>query len=294
MMIIRQHLPCTCIISPTHPYSIKTPNCLPPNFITTTDSGLLFREKLLYLSNLKIDTDKALQLNPSLRSTPLSSLLALVDFFSSTTGLHGPSLGRILDMYPELLSLPDPASNLSPIFTFLRHEVPLRRSHLPKAISRCPRLLVSSVHRQLRPTLHFLRELGFKGPHSINAQTTMLLVSSVEQTLKPKIEYLTSLGFKYEEVRCMVVRSPGLLTFSVEKNLVPKVDYFFKEMKGDSEELKRFPQYFSFSLEGKIKPRHKLLIENGFSMPLYKMLKVSDGEFNARLIEMRLQLLEGR
>lgn len=86
----------------------------------------------------------------------------------------------------------------------------------------------------------------------------------------------------------MVIRSPGLLTFSIHNNFKPKAEYFFKEMNKHVQELKRFPQYFSFSLEGKIKPRHRLLLEHGFSLPLREMLKVSDGEFNAMLIEMRL------
>lgn len=62
-------------------------------------------------------------------------------------------------------------------------------------------------------------------------------------------------------------------------------------MKGDLLELKRFLQYFSFRLEKKIKPRHRLLVEHGLSLSLSKMLKVSDGEFTSRLIEMRLQSL---
>ena len=106
----------------------------------------------------------------------------------------------------------------------------------------------------------------------------------------PKLDYLMSLGLRYEEVVNMVLRSPGLLTFSIENNYRPKVVYFLNEMNGDIRELKRFPQYFSFSLEGKIKPRHCLLAEHGFWLPLKEMLKVSDGEFNARLIEMRLRL----
>lgn len=147
------------------------------------------------------------------------------------------------------------------------------------------------MEQQLRPTLGFLRKLGFVGPNGITSQTTLLLVSSVEGTLLPKLDYLMSLGFEYEEVVNMVLRSPGLLTFSIENNFKPKVEYFLREMNGDLAELRRFPQYFSFSLEGKIKCRHRLLIEHGFSLSLPEMLKVSDGEFNARLIEMRLRSL---
>lgn len=108
------------------------------------------------------------------------------------------------------------------------------------------------------------------------------------------MEYLQSLGFEEEEVRVMVVRSPGLLTLSVENNMVPKVKYFLEEMKGELKELKRFPQYFSFSLERKIKPRHRALEEHGIKMPLSRMLKVSDGEFSVRLLDIKLQRIEDK
>lgn len=110
----------------------------------------------------------------------------------------------------------------------------------------------------------------------------------------PKIDFLVGSGIEYDDVRNMVLRSPGLLTFSVENNYSPKLEYFLKEMSGDLEEIKRFPQYFSFSLERKIKPRHRLLLERGVSMSLPEMLKVSDGEFNVQLIEKRLRILEDR
>uniref|UniRef100_A0A2C9WIS6 Uncharacterized protein n=1 Tax=Manihot esculenta TaxID=3983 RepID=A0A2C9WIS6_MANES len=187
----------------------KTLKCLPA---VTADSGLLFHEKLQYLTGLKIDTHKALSQNPNLRSTPLSTLYS-VEHCLSSMGLHRSAIGRILDMHPVLLT--------------------------------------SDLHLYLYPVFEFL----------------------------------------LNEVKEMVVRSPGLLTFSVENNLMPKVEYFLMEMKGDLEELKRFPQYFSFSLERKIKPRHKMLAEYGLKLPLWKMLKISDGEFNARLVDMRLRIV---
>ncbi|MBA0627543.1 hypothetical protein Godav_005043, partial [Gossypium davidsonii] len=203
--------------------------------------------------------------NPSLRSTPLSSLLSLERSLSSV-GLSRPSIGRILDMCLLLLT-----SDPLPPVNFLLHEVTLPFPHLPLSLTRCPRLLVSSVPTQLRPTLLFLTSLGLV----LNSHNTLLLVSDVENTLKPKINFLQSLGFDEPEVNRMVVRSPGLLTLSVENNMSPKAEFFLVEMEGDLEELKRFPQYFSFSLEKKIKPRHRALVEYGFKLPLSKMLKIS-------------------
>lgn len=206
-------------------------------------------------------------------------------------GIERSALGRVLDMFPQLLTA-DPHAEIYPVFEFLLNEVEIPFPDIPKSVVRCPRLLVSSVENQLKPAFKFLKELGFIGPNKITCQTTVLLVSNVENTLIPKVDFLMGLGFDYDEVANMVLRSPGLLTFSIENNYRPKLEYFLKEMNGDVEELKRFPQYFSFNLEGKIKRRHRILVEHGFSMSLSKMLKVSDGEFTARLIEMRLQRVE--
>ncbi|XP_061987200.1 transcription termination factor MTEF1, chloroplastic-like isoform X2 [Populus nigra] len=92
----------------------------------------------------------------------------------------------------------------------------------------------------------------------------------------------------------MAVRAPWILTLSMDRNLGPKLDYFVREIKGDLEEFKKFPRFFSFSLERKIKPRHRMLVEYGLKMPLSRMLKVNEGEFNARLFEMLLRMVEER
>ncbi|PON54132.1 Mitochodrial transcription termination factor [Parasponia andersonii] len=259
----------------------------------TSDSGILFREKILYLENqLNVDSHKALHLNPDFRSAPLSSVKSVEQCLSSM-GIERSAIGRILDMHPKLLTS-DPDYDLYPIFDFLLNEVGIPFPDIRKCIIRCPRLLVCDVDGQLRPTFGFLTGLGFVGRNSITCHSALLLVSNVEGTLLPKIEYLQSMGLSYDEVATMVRRSPGLLTLSVQNNLVPKVEYFLREMKGDVVELRRFPQYFSFSLEAKIKPRHRLLVEHGIWLPLSAMLKVSDGEFNARLLEMRLRSAGGR
>ncbi|KAK1309239.1 hypothetical protein QJS10_CPA09g01533 [Acorus calamus] len=260
---------------------------------SSSDAGLRFRQKLLHLETLGVDTDKALSANPDLRSAPLASVLSVERFLRSSAGVLRSDVGRIFGMHPRLLTC-DPRSDILPVVDFLVSDAGVPRRDLRKAIVRCPRLLVSSVPDQLRPTLYFLRRLGFVGAHAIDCSTTLLLVSSVEETLLPKLEYLRGLGFTRREAAKMVLRSPGLLTFSIEKNFRPKVEYLIGEMGKDVAEVGRFPQYFSFSLEGKIKPRHRKLVEVGLfeEVSLKEMLRVSDGEFSDRLVEMRLRSVD--
>ncbi|KAK7407384.1 hypothetical protein VNO78_09257 [Psophocarpus tetragonolobus] len=254
---------------------------------SSSDRGLVFHEKVLYLKALKVNPEKAFRLNPSLRSAPLSTLKSVTRCLSSLR-IPRAAMGRILDMHPSLLTC-DPYSHLYPLLDFLLHEVPIPFPDVHLSILRCPRLLVSSVDLRLRPSLHFLTRLGFRGPHSLTSQTTLLLVSSVPDTLLPKIQFFESLGFSRLEVSNMVVRSPGLLTFSVENNLRPKLLFFFREMNGDLSHLKRFPQFFSFSLERRIMPRFEKLRRLGLSISLEDMLKVSDGAFDAKLLDFRFR-----
>lgn len=192
-------------------------------------------------------------------------------------------------MHPILLTC-TPESDLLPVVCFLSNVVGISRlDELRKAVVRCPRILVTDVDSQLKPTLYFLRRIGFVGAHEINSQTSLLLVSSVETTLIPKLDYIQSLGFSYKEAVKLVLRSPRLFTHSIENNFKPKVEFLVGEMGRDvKRDIRDFPQYFSFSLEKKIKPRHRALVEHGLNMTLPEMLKISDGEFNERVMKMLL------
>ncbi|KAJ0975322.1 hypothetical protein J5N97_017287 [Dioscorea zingiberensis] len=290
MATFRLHLPTPFSPKPPpNPSPLSTPEILP----SPTDAGFHFREKLLYLQrDLHLDASRALAANPALRSAPLPSLRAASDALLSH-GFIPEEAARILSHHPSLLTS-DPEDPLLASLRFLLGPVAIPCSQLRRAVLRCPRLLVTSVPNQLQPALYFLRRFGFVGSHRITSQTALLLVSSVERTLIPKLEFIQSLGFSFKETQKMVLRSPSLLTFSIENNFKPKVDFLVGEMGRDLKELKEFPQYFAFSLEGRIKPRQQMLKESGLWMPLTDMLKLSDGAFRERLVDLRIESLDKR
>lgn len=181
-------------------------------------------------------------------------------------------------MCPKILTS-NIKTDLNPVFNFLSQDLKVQENNFRKVIKKCPRLLVSSVRDQLKPCLFYLQRLGFKDLKALAYQDSVLLVSNVENTLIPKLKYLESIGFSKDEAVGMVLRCPALFTFSVENNFKPKFDYFAEEMKGKLEELKEFPQYFAFSLEKRIKPRHMEVVQSGVKIRLPIMLKSSDEEF---------------
>lgn len=236
-----------------------------------------FREKLLWLELMGVDFRKALRINPSIGSTSLQSIQNVVHFLQQMGMLH-KDLGRIFGMCPHVLTS-SIDQDLVPVFNFLLDEVKIPQEHIRKTINRCPRLLTCSVNDRLRPALYYLRSLGFPNIRLVDCSNSILLVSSVENTLIPKLEYLKSLGFSHRDAVKMVIRAPGIFTYSIDNSLKPKFDYLINKMGGSHRDLLKFPQYFSFNLEKRIKPRHRLLLEYNVSLPLPAMLKATDGDF---------------
>ncbi|KAK6150085.1 hypothetical protein DH2020_017610 [Rehmannia glutinosa] len=229
-----------------------------------------------------VDSGRALAQNPSLHAASLHSIHAIVTFLQSK-GIHVKDLGRIFGMCPTILTS-DIKTDLNPVFNFLSYDLKVPDQNFRKVINKCPRLLISSVRDQLKPALFYLRRLGFRDLHALAYQDPILLVSNVEKTLIPKLDYFVSLGFSKADAVGMVLRCPGLFTFSIENNFKPKFEYFAEEMKGKLEELQEFPQYFAFSLEKRIKPRHMEVVQSGVKVALPLMLKSTDEEFRELLI----------
>lgn len=186
-------------------------------------------------------------------------------------------------MCPTILTA-DIKTDLIPAFDFVSNELKTPDYKLRKVINKCPRLLSSSVRDQLKPALFFLQRLGFQDMEALACTDPILLVSNVENTLIPKLKYLESLGFTKEETKEMVVRCPPLLTFSIENNFKPKFEFLIGEMKRELQEVKEFPQYFSFSLDKRIRPRHVAALQAGITLPLSLLLKTTDEKFE-NLIE---------
>ncbi|XP_057949780.1 transcription termination factor MTEF1, chloroplastic [Malania oleifera] len=242
-----------------------------------THLSLQFKEKVLCLEVLGVDSGRALSQNPALQTASLNSINSIISFLHSK-GIHQKDLGKILGMCPKILTS-NIRTDLNPVFKFLSEDLSVPQHSFRRVINKCPRLLASSVRDQLKPALFYLQRLGFQDLGALAYQDSILLVSNVEKTLIPKLKYLEGLGFSRSEAVGMVLRCPGLFTYSVENNFKPKFEYFGEEMKGSLEELKEFPQYFSFSLEKRIKPRHIATLKSGVTVPLPAMLKSTDEEF---------------
>ncbi|EFH38442.1 hypothetical protein ARALYDRAFT_482571 [Arabidopsis lyrata subsp. lyrata] len=260
----------------------KSPN-IPSLSSTTATTETLessIHEKLIYLDSLGIDFLTLINRHPPLLSTALSAVESVVDYMTTPPiNFTLQDFRRLVSMCPELLTSPL-TSHTIPVITFLLREVGVDSIFdLRQALRRRPRLLACSVDHQLRPTLYFLQRIGILDPH----KHTYLLSCSVEHKLVPRIDFFEKLGFSRRSATAMFKRFPQLFNYSIAENYEPKLKYLMVEMERDVREVLEFPQYFSFSLENRIKPRHEACAAKGVRFPLPVMLKTNEAGFRDTL-----------
>lgn len=252
-----------------------------PVYRTSTPLRRSLSDTIFYLESLGADCSRLFRDDPTAMTCTVRQLRALVCALERL-GLKSNDFGRIFNLCPKVLHLkPD---GLKAVTSFLFIEAGLTRKDFGKVIRRCPRLLVIDIHEQLRPTLSFLRNLGYSNMGQVISNNPTLLSFSVEKKLVPKLRFLESLGFTYREAASMVVRFPAIFNYSISDNLQPKYDYLVHEMGGRNKDLLAFPQYFGYSLETRIRPRHECVAKLDFSLSIQAILKLSDAEFDARFL----------
>nr|GMD97080.1 transcription termination factor MTERF2, chloroplastic [Ipomoea batatas] len=106
-----------------------------------------------------------------------------------------------------------------------------------------------------------------------------LLGCSIAHKLDPNVKFFLSLGIPLRKLGEMIADYPLILRYDIEKHLRPKYKYLRRTMVRPLEDLIEFPRFFSYSLEDRIIPRHKVLVENRVNFKLRYMLKSIDEKF---------------
>ncbi|XP_014498259.1 transcription termination factor MTEF1, chloroplastic [Vigna radiata var. radiata] len=235
-----------------------------------------YRENLRYLRTLTIIDPKTKPEDLPLPND-VDHILRTLTFLKSRS-FSDADIPRLHYLTPQLFSTAVVPSDVAAVFSFLADELPATASESRYLILRCPKLLFSHVDLCLRPTLQFLRQIGIQGLNKPTTRNAHLLNTRVDK-LHAKVEFLQELGFEYEDAVKACARVPAIFGYDAGNNLWPKYVYLVKEMERDLEELKKFPQYFGFSLKERIVPRHLHLKERGVRIPLNRMLMWGDEKF---------------
>ncbi|XP_042001490.1 transcription termination factor MTERF5, chloroplastic-like [Salvia splendens] len=235
-------------------------------------------EFLLDLGVPKQDIPTILSKRPQLCGISLTDNLIPTMTFLEELGVDKKQWAKVIYRFPPLLTYS--RQKLQSTVDFL-YGMGLSAENVSKVLTRCPNIISYSVEEKLRPTAEYFRSLDVDvAPLLYRAPQTFGL--SIEGNLKPVTKFFLERGYSMEDVATMIQRNGALYTFSLPDNMMPKWE-FFLTMVYPKSELVKFPQYFGYSLEERIKPRYEIMTKCGVKLLLNQMLSLSEEDFHKLL-----------
>ncbi|CAA7050549.1 unnamed protein product [Microthlaspi erraticum] len=160
----------------------------------------------------------------------------------------------------------------------------VRREVLALVIAQYPQILGLPVKAKMSTQQYFFSLKLKIDPEGFARVVERMpqIVSLKQNVIMKPVEFLLGRGFQVEDVARMVVRCPQILCSKVE--LMKNSYYFYKtEMGRPMKDLVEYPEYFTYSLESRIKPRYQKLQGKGIRSSLNWFLNCSDQRFEERL-----------
>ncbi|XP_054784005.1 transcription termination factor MTERF5, chloroplastic isoform X2 [Prosopis cineraria] len=235
-------------------------------------------EFLLELGVPKEDIPIILTKRPQLCGISLSENLKPTMKFLETLGVDKQQWAKVIYRFPALLTYSKQKVKTSVEFLY---EIGLSEENIGKILTRFPNIISYNVEGKLRPTANYFRSLGvdvgillFRCPQNFGL--------SIDANLKPVTGFFLEKGYTVQEVGTMISRYGSLYTFSLADNLIPKWE-FFVTMDYPKSELVKFPQFFGYSLEERIKRRYALMKECRVKLLLNQLLSLSNSDFEEAL-----------
>ncbi|KAK1269182.1 hypothetical protein QJS04_geneDACA005372 [Acorus gramineus] len=198
-------------------------------------------------------------------------------------GVRRDGMRRILTMKPMIFCV-DLETTIVPKVRFLQ-DIGIREEAVGSALVKFPPLLTYSLYKKIRPVVIFLitkAGVAQKDIGKVIALEPALLGCSIFDKLEVNVKYFLSLGIRQQLLGEMIADFPMLLKYNLDI-LRPKYRYLRRIMVRPLQDLIEFPRFFSYSLDGRIAPRHKILVENRINFKLRYMLAGSNEEFSCRV-----------
>ncbi|KAK8957234.1 hypothetical protein KSP39_PZI000321 [Platanthera zijinensis] len=200
-------------------------------------------------------------------------------------GLRRDGLKRILMAKPAVFCV-DLEKTIAPKVRFLQ-DIGVRQEDIGSVLARFPSLLTYSLYKKIRPVvIYLLTKAGVTKENiaKVIAFDPQLVGCSILKKLDVSVKYFLSLGIRLHILGEMITDFPMLLRYNLDI-IRPKYRYLRRIMIRPLQDLIEFPRFFSYSLEGRIIPRHEILVKNRVNFKLRYMLASSDEEFNRRVFD---------
>ncbi|KAG6731406.1 hypothetical protein I3842_01G127900 [Carya illinoinensis] len=246
-------------------------------------------EFLLDLGVPKSDIPTIINKRPQLCGISLSENLIPTMTFLENLGVDKKQWAEVIYRCPPLLTYS--RQKVKSTVEFL-YEMGLSAERIGKILTRSPNIISYSVEDKLRPTAEYFHSLGVDVSVLLH-RCPQIFGLSIEANLKPLTEFFLGKGYSIEDVGTMISRYGALYSFSLSMNVIPKWE-FFLTMDYSKSELVKFPQYFGYSLEERIKPRFARVKECGVSVLLNQVLSLSYSNFEKALNKKMKKMLSDK
>ncbi|XP_073039089.1 transcription termination factor MTERF5, chloroplastic-like [Primulina eburnea] len=244
-------------------------------------------EFLLDLGVPKVDIPGILSKRPQLCGISLTENLIPTMEYLEELGVDKKQWAKVIHRFPPLLTYS--RSKLKSTVDFL-YEKGLSAENVGKLITRCPNIISYSVEEKLRPTAEYFESLEVNVALLLQ-RSPQTFGLSIEANLKPVTRFFLDRGYSLGDVTTMISRYGTLYTFSLSDNMTPKWDFFVTTVYPKSELIK-FPQYFGYSLEDRIKPRYEIMRKHSIKLLLNQMLSLSEQDYHT-LLKKKMQKMVG-
>ncbi|KAF7126785.1 hypothetical protein RHSIM_Rhsim11G0177400 [Rhododendron simsii] len=244
------------------------------------------KQKVHYLMEFGLsyeDVGRLLAFRPELMRCSIEERWKPLVKYLYYLGVSKDGMRRILTIKPMVFCV-DLESNIVPKVQFLR-DIGVRETAIGNMLVKFPPLLTYSLYKKIRPVVIFLLTKAGVAKRDIGKAIALgpeLLGCSIHHKLEVNVKYFLSLGIPLRLLGEMVADFPMLLRYNIDI-LRPKYRYLRRTMVRPLKDLIEFPRFFSYSLDGRIIPRHKILVENRVNFKLRYMLPGTDEEFDQRV-----------
>ncbi|KAM0911961.1 hypothetical protein ACQ4PT_013136 [Festuca glaucescens] len=204
----------------------------------------------------------------------INSILVLFD----DLGISKKMLVPVLTSSPQLLLRK--TNEILQVVTFFE-DMGLDKNAVAKIVCRSPEIIASDVDNTLKKKIDFLIDFGVSErnlPRIIRKYPELLLLD-INRTLLPRMNYFLGMGLSKKDVCSMISRFSPLLGYSVDLVMKPKLEFLLRTMKKPLKAIVEYPRYFSYSLEGKIKPRFWVIKGRNIECSLTDMFAKNDEVF---------------
>lgn len=226
------------------------------------------------------DVGKLLAFRPQLMACSIEEQWKPLVKYLYYYGITRDGMRRMLTIKPMVFCV-DLEMTIVPKVKFFQ-DLGVRNDGIANMLVKFPTLLTYSLYKKIRPVVIFLMTKAGVTEENIPKVIALgpeLLGCSIVHKLEGNVKYYLSLGIRLRQLGEMIADFPMLLRYNIDV-LRPKYTYLRKTMVRTLHDVIEFPRFFSYSLEGRIIPRHKVLVENQINVKLKCMLACTDEEFN--------------